>query len=194
MPYPNLQALVDGKGAARWPELREEAKASLAELERLTEQRRFDRARIGILARRPSSVSTSDIDDAIYKLNLDEAAWLAANPDPVQEHIRDLKTELERFRRVYNLFEECSPPLTSLPQFVRDCFDAWETQCEVEQAYQYLFQHRWILRLSQCADGKHVAVTHNGLVSADGSTPAEAIIQLAARVAELQENSKAEGT
>ncbi len=90
--------------------------------------------------------------------------------------------ELERFRGV-----------------VAACVRTREKQRELEQAYEYLFAHDWKLLISRrIADRRVCALSICYRYSrvdqrADGSTPAEVIIALAAKVAESIEAAEREG-
>ena len=98
--------------------------------------------------------------------------------------------ELARLHRSYSLLEEMSPPDVPRSKFVRWCVEAWERQCEADQAIEHLINEKWMLRLFRDSLGEvRVIAIHpdRGLVHAvdvAGETFAEAVVALAAKVEE----------
>jgi hypothetical protein len=106
--------------------------------------------------------------------------------------IKQLRAQVAWFQKVYLPFEESRPRDVPRGQFVKWCFDAWEEKCELDQAYEYLFENGWKLLINQLAGGQvsalSICVSYSRVDQrADGSTRAKAIIRLAAKVTKSTE-------
>ncbi len=84
--------------------------------------------------------------------------------------------ELAWLKRVYSVFIEASPP-GDQKAFAEACFAAEAKQCELDQAWEYLFDDALPVYLARI-DGKCRATKMRPYRQALGRTPNEAIIRL----------------
>ncbi len=171
--YPHLRAVIDGGAIQPGPAIRQEAEAALAEIEQHRD----------VMPGFPNLQALVDGKDA--------ARWPA-----LREEAEAALAELKRLHRVYNVFEEASPP-GDQKAFAERCFAAEAEKCELEQAWDYLFGDQWTVKLHHNAGDRVLAIgrrlSDRSVTYGVALTPAKAIIQLATVVAESQEHSEPEG-
>lgn len=121
-------------------------------------------------------------------LDVDDVAQMIANAD-------EAETEIAWLKRVYSVFIEASPP-GDQKAFAERCFDAEAKQCEVDQAFDYLFDDEWMVKLHHNGEDRVLAIGRHStkpMESAVAGTRAEAIIRLAAKVAEATKAVETKG-